>query len=79
MIKLGSIVRVVVSKPDGCDNTITYGDIGIVTEIEHWVSYDSDYTVHTYNSDFVYGIDQIRELTDEECREALKVELMRRV
>lgn len=70
-MKIGTIVVVTVDKPDGCDYTITKGDIGVISEIEHHVSYDTDYTVHTKTSDYVYGIDQIREATDEECRKEL--------
>lgn len=76
-MKIGTLVMVIVDRPDGCDDTHTYGDIGIISEIEHHVTYGTDYTVHNHNSDFIYGADQIRELTDEECREALKAELMR--
>ena len=69
-MKIGSIVIVTVDHPDGSQK-ITKGDIGVISEIEHYVSSDTDYTVHTKTSDYVYGINQIREATDEECRKEL--------
>lgn len=69
-ILIGSLVMVIVEHPDGCDNTETYGDIGVVTKIEK-VTDKYDYTVHNINSDYLYGAEQLRLLTDEECREAL--------
>ena len=74
---IGTLVMVIVDMPDGCYDTHVYGDIGVITKIERHVTYETDYTVHSHNGDYVYGKDQIRELTDEECREALYAELMR--
>ena len=68
---LGSLVKVIVDIPDGCDDTHVYGEIGVITEIYRGDNGTYDYTVHNKSSDFVYGCDQIRELTDKECRDAL--------
>lgn len=76
-MSIGTLVMVIVDMPDGCDDTYVYGDIGVITKIEEHVTYETDYTVRGHNGDYVYGKDQIRELTDEECREALFAELMR--
>ena len=73
---LGSLVMVIVDMPDGCDDTHVYGDIGVITEIYKYKDGTKDYTVHNKSSDFVYGREQIRELTDEECRDALYAMLM---
>lgn len=68
---LGSLVRVIVDTPDGCVNTHVYGEIGVISETYRYDDGTYDYTVHNKFGDFVYGRDQIRELTDEECRDAL--------
>ena len=65
-IGIGTIVKVTVAHPDGSIEN-TEGNIGVVSEIESFVTTDElDYTVHTMDSDYVYGIDQIREATPEE-------------
>lgn len=69
-MELGTLVIVTVDHPDG-STTQTLGDVGIITKIEYHATFDDDYTVHTLHSDYAYGKDQIRELTDEECRDAL--------
>ena len=69
-MELGALVIVTVDHPDGSIMP-TLGDVGIITKIEHHVTYDDDYTVHTLFSDYVYGKDQIMELTDKECRISL--------
>lgn len=76
-MEIGTLVKVIVDMPDGCYNTHVYGEIGAISEIYRHNNGTYDYTVHNKSGDFVYGCDQIRELTDEECREALKAELMR--
>lgn len=68
---IGSLVKVIVNTPDGCDDTNVYGQVGVVTEMYRYDNGTYDYTVHNKFGDFVYGRDQIRELTDEECRDAL--------
>lgn len=68
---LGSLVKVIVDTPDGCDDTHVCGEIGVISEIYCRDDGTYDYTVHNKSSDFVYGLDQIRELTDKECRDAL--------
>ena len=73
MIKLGSIVKVIVDHPDGVVNDITNGEIGVIITIIDNV----DYEMHNHYGDYWYGADQIMELTDEECKEALRKELMR--
>lgn len=67
---IGTLVKVIVEHPDGCEANV-YGEIGVVSKIERWVDGTVDYTVHNKSGDFVYGREQIRELTDEECRDAL--------
>ncbi len=78
-MKIGTMVVVTVDHPDGSQK-ITKGDIGVISEIKHYLLSDTDYTVntvdtnytvHTATSDYVYGIDQIRWATDYECREEL--------
>ena len=69
-MELGTLVIVIVDHPDG-STTKTLGDVGIITKIEHHATFDDDYTVHALHSDYIYGKDQIRELTDEECRISL--------
>ena len=76
-MEIGSIVMVIVDKPDGCENINTYGEIGVITEKEMY--HDGiGYTVvnRRTRSEFVYSSNQIRELTDEECRLALSNLLM---
>ena len=68
---IGSLVMAIVDMPDGCDNTHVYGDIGVISEIYRYPNGTYDYTVHNKSGDFVYGRNQIRELTDEEYRDAL--------
>ena len=68
---IGSLVMVIIDMPDGCENTHVYGQVGVITEIYKHYNGECDYTVHNKFGDFVYGKDQIRELTDEECRDAL--------
>lgn len=68
---IGSLVMVIVDMPDGCDDTHVYGQIGVISETYRHDDGTYDYTVHNKFGDFVYGRDQIRELTDEECRDAL--------
>ena len=63
-IGIGTIVKVTVEHPDGSTEN-TEGNIGVVSEIESFNN-ELDYTVHTMDSDYVYGIDQIREATPEE-------------
>lgn len=69
---LGTLVKVIVDMPDGCFDTHVYGEIGVISEIYRCDNGTYDYTVHNKSGDFVYGRDQIRELTDEECRDALR-------
>ena len=76
-MSIGSLVRVIVDMPDGCNDTYVYGQIGVVTEIFKHVYGVYDYTVHNDFGDYEYGIDQIRELTDEECRDALYAMLVK--
>lgn len=72
-MEIGTLVMVIVDRLDGCcEKTITKGEKGVITAVEK-----GDYEVHNHYGDFWYGADQIRELTDEECREALRNELMR--
>ena len=72
-MEIGTLVMVIVDRPDGCcEKTITKGEKGVITAVEK-----GDYEVHSHYGAYWYGCDQIRELTDEECREALKAELMR--
>lgn len=73
---IGTIVMVIVDHPDGSTKN-TFGEIGVVTKIEHHATYETDYTVHNHSGDYLYGKNQIRELTDEECRDALYNELTR--
>ncbi len=68
---IGTLVMVIVDTPDGCDDTHVYGQIGVVTGIYRHENGMYDYTVHNKFADYIYGKDQIRELTDEECRDAL--------
>ena len=70
-MSIGSLVKVIVDMPDGCYNTNVYGEIGVISEIYRYDNGTYDYTVHNKYGDFVYGRDQIRELTDKECRDAL--------
>ena len=67
------IVVVTVKHPDGC-KTVTNGDIGIITKKET-TEFGLDYTVHTCNSDYLYGDDQIRLATQEE-KDIKLIELM---
>lgn len=77
-MKEGTLVKVTVDRPDGCsENVYTKGEIGVISRIEHHVTFGTDYTVHNRYGDYIYGIDQFRELTDDECRDALRMELMR--
>ncbi len=69
-MELGTLVIVTVDHPDG-STTQTLGNVGIITKIEHHATFDDDYTVHALHSDYIYGKDQIRELTDKECRNVL--------
>lgn len=71
-LKLGTIVKVIVSHPDGC-NADVYGDVGVIQGIET-IDKDTSYEVNN----FVYSSTQIRELTDEECRYKLAELLIRR-
>ena len=68
---IGSLVKVIVDMPDGCYNTHVYGEIGVISETYRHDNGTYDYTVHNKSCDFVYGRNQIRELTDKECRDAL--------
>lgn len=72
LFRRGDIVVVTVEHPDGV-KTVTKGNIGIITEIES--EFGSDYTVHTWSSDYVYGEDQLRLATQEEKNRKL-VDLM---
>ena len=74
-MKVGDLVMVIVEHPDGSTEN-TFGNIGVISEIEHRID-DTDYTVHTMYSDYVYGEHQLRELTDEEARLALQSILMK--
>ena len=69
----GDIVIVTVDHPDG-SKTNTKGEMGIITEHET-TEFGIDYTVHTWSSDYVYGIDQIRLATQKE-KDAKLVDLM---
>jgi len=69
-IKENDLVMVIVEHPDG-SNTKTYGDIGVVTKIEK-INEVYNLTVHTKSSDYIYGQDQVRVITDEEARLALQ-------
>ena len=71
-MKFGSSVKVIVDHPDGSTEN-TFGEIGVITTVID----NFDFEVHNHSGDYWYGADQIRELTDEECREALRKELMR--
>ena len=73
-VNVGSLVMIIVEHPDG-SNTETYGDIGVVSKIEN-ITGVCDYTVRTKNSAYLYGVEQIRLITDDECREALRNILM---
>lgn len=73
MLCRGDIVVVTVDHPDGSE-TITKGDMGIITEKEV-LGLEIDYTVHTWNSDYIYGEDQIRLATQEEKNRKL-IDLM---
>lgn len=64
MIKVGDIVSVTAKNPSG-SSQITFGNIGVVTEIE-----DGDYKVHTESTDYWYGKDQIRLATKSEIKVA---------
>ena len=68
---LGSLVKVIVDTPDGCYNSHVYGEIGVISEIYRRDDGTYDYAVHNKFGDFWYGHNQIRELTDKECRDAL--------
>ena len=63
----GDIVVVTVKHPDG-SKTVTKGDMGIITKKETTAS-GIDYTVHTWNSDYLYGVDQLRLATQKEKNE----------
>ena len=69
----GDIVKVIVEHPDG-STVETYGTIGVIARIEHFVSRpnETDYTVHTLSSDYVYEESQIREATPAEIKEELR-------
>lgn len=69
-MEIGDLVMVIVDNPDG-SNDFTRGNIGVITNIQHFDNGSDDYTVHTPFSDYLYGIDQIRQITDEEARLAL--------
>lgn len=73
---LGSIVMVIVDHPDGSTENV-YGNVGVITTIERRKDGKYDYTVHTEASDYLYGVEQIREMTDEEIKFALYNLLMR--
>lgn len=60
----GDIVVVTVKHPDGSE-TVTKGDMGIITKKE-LTEFGIDYTVHTWSSDYLYGGDQLRLATQEE-------------
>lgn len=68
----GDIVVVTVEHPDGV-KTVTKGDMGIIIDKED--TFEMDYTVHTWSSDYVYGEDQIRLATQEEKNRKL-IDLM---
>ena len=74
---VGSIVMVIVEHPDGCPEVSVYGDVGVITKIRKGKSGAYDYIVHTETSDYFYGADQIRKMTDEEIKFALYNLLMR--
>lgn len=69
----GDIVVVTVKHPDGSE-TVTRGEMGIITEKEI-TEFGIDYTVHTWSSDYLYGGDQLRLATQEE-KDAKLVDLM---
>jgi len=72
-MKFGSIVRVVVDRPDGThEPVITKGEIGVVVTV-----LNDSYEVKNHFGEYWYTEEQMRELTDEECRDALRKELMR--
>jgi len=62
--RVGDIIIVTANHPDG-SATVTEGDIGIITKTEI-TKFGIDYTVHTQNSDYLYGHNQIRLATQEE-------------
>ena len=69
---LGTLVMVVVDKPDGCYNVHVCGQIGVITEIYRYHDGVYDYTVRNkFGEEYIYGSDEIRELTDKECRDVL--------
>ncbi len=65
----GDIVVVTVKHPDG-SKTVTKGDMGIITETTEF-----GITVHTWSSDYIYGVDQLRLATQEE-KDAKLIDLM---
>ena len=69
----GDIVVVTVKHPNG-SKTVTKGDMGIITEKET-TEFGIDYIVHTWSSDYVYGVDQLRLATQEE-KDAKLIDLM---
>ncbi len=72
-MKFGSIVRVVVDRPDGTYKpVITKGEIGVVVTV-----LNDSYEVKNHFGEYWYTEEQMMELTDEECRDALRKELMR--
>ena len=64
LFKVGDLVRIIVDRPDGCDEQIhTKDKINIITKIEN-----GNYIM---NDEYVYGINQIKPVTDKEAREEL--------
>ena len=53
---LGSLVKVIVDMPDGCDNTHVYGEIGVISEIYRNDNGIYDYTVHNKSLKFCFVI-----------------------
>lgn len=73
MLNIGDLVKVIVEHPSGVETT-TYGHIGIISEEDKLYSGNPCYLLHTMYSayDYWYGEDELRLITDEEAREALK-------
>ena len=73
-MKIGTLVMVITDHPSGCDDTTTYGTIGVIAEIDEKGNYRVQ---ELHDSGFWYSADEIRELTDEEARLALQSILLK--
>ena len=68
-MKIGDFEVITVGHPDGV-KTETYGDLGVIMQIENRDGVD-DYYVHTREpGEFVYGKDQLRLATESEIKKA---------